>query len=207
MLFSGTIRTNLDPSSGTSTDAEGHGSTDDVVTDEAASLQHRWSERVPDAELWEVLEQVGMKEYVSGLSRKLDAPVEEGGQNLSVGQRQLLCLARSLLRKAKVLVGGGSADVWCGAPMITIVTMVCACVWGGAQVMDEATASVDGANDDRIQATVRTAFRDCTVLTIAHRLPTIIDYGKPRLRQVPVPSTDTQPRFRSNPCVGRRPSD
>ncbi|KJA15567.1 hypothetical protein HYPSUDRAFT_48272 [Hypholoma sublateritium FD-334 SS-4] len=99
-----------------------------------------------DISIWIALQQAHLKEYVESLPGKLDAPVREGGSSLSSGQKQLLCFARALLRKSKILV------------------------------LDEATSAVDLDTDQAIQAIIRgPAFADVTMLTIAHRLNTILE--------------------------------
>lgn len=116
VLFEGTIRSNLDPFF-----------------------------EFSDSEIYFVLDRSHLRDFVESQPLKLNHKIEPNGGNLSIGQRQLICIGRTLLSKSQILV------------------------------MDEATASVDNETDSLIQKTIRNEFKDKTVITIAHRLNTIMD--------------------------------
>ncbi|KAF8674747.1 hypothetical protein HU200_048028 [Digitaria exilis] len=116
VLFEGTIRSNIDPIG-----------------------------QYSEAKIWQALERCQLKDVVVSKPEKLDAPVADSGENWSVGQRQLLCLGRVILKQTQILF------------------------------MDEATASVDSQTDVTIQKITRQEFSICTIISIAHRIPTVMD--------------------------------
>ncbi|KAA8520380.1 hypothetical protein F0562_014636 [Nyssa sinensis] len=115
-MFEGTVRGNLDP-----------------------------LEQYSDNEIWEALDKCQLGDLVRAREEKLESTVVDDGENWSVGQRQLFCLGRALLKRSSILV------------------------------LDEATASVDSATDGVIQKIITQEFKDRTIVTIAHRIHTVID--------------------------------
>ncbi|XP_010518496.1 PREDICTED: ABC transporter C family member 4 [Camelina sativa] len=116
VLFEGTVRSNIDP-----------------------------TEQYSDDEIWKSLERCQLKDVVATKPEKLDSLVVDNGENWSVGQRQLLCLGRVMLKRSRLLF------------------------------LDEATASVDSQTDSVIQKIIREDFESCTIISIAHRIPTVMD--------------------------------
>ncbi|KAM3195253.1 hypothetical protein ACQJBY_071384 [Aegilops geniculata] len=114
-LFQGTVRYNLDPIG-----------------------------QFSDQQIWEVLDKCQLLEAVQEKEQGLDSLVAEDGSNWSMGQRQLFCLGRTLLKRCRILV------------------------------LDEATASIDNATDAVLQKTIQSEFKHCTVITVAHRIPTVM---------------------------------
>ncbi|XP_058750304.1 ABC transporter C family member 8-like [Vicia villosa] len=143
-LFKGSIRTNLDPLG-----------------------------MYSDDEIWKAVEKCQLKETISKLPSLLDSSVSDEGGNWSLGQRQLFCLGRVLLKRNRILV------------------------------LDEATASIDSATDAILQRVIRQEFAECTVITVAHRVPTVIDsdmvmvlsYGKMVEYDEPSKLMDTNSSF------------
>ncbi|CAF1929859.1 unnamed protein product [Brassica napus] len=116
VLFEGTVRSNIDP-----------------------------TDQYSDEEIWKSLERCQLKDVVATKPEELDSLVVDSGENWSVGQRQLLCLGRVMLKRSRLLF------------------------------LDEATASVDSQTDAVIQKIIREDFESCTIVSIAHRIPTVMD--------------------------------
>ncbi|CAO3624021.1 unnamed protein product [Cunninghamella echinulata] len=141
VLFSGTVRSNVDPfnefSDASISESLSRMNLIPVINPTTTTSSSSTSSVFPS-----------YQEINQNIFENLDSPIAEGGQNISAGQKQLICLAKHLLRRSKIVV------------------------------MDEATSSVDFDTDRRIQNTIRSEFTDCTILCVAHRLFTVINYDK-----------------------------
>jgi ABC-type multidrug transport system fused ATPase/permease subunit len=140
-IFRGTIRSNLDP----------HG-------------------QFSDEELWTALDLCDLKEFCSQLADSLDYEIEFGGGNMSVGQKQLLCIAGALLNSPRIVI------------------------------LDESTSAIDADSDQLVQRVVREQMADKTILTIAHRLDSIMDYDRVMvLEKGEIIEFDTPAKLLKNP--------
>lgn len=141
VLFTGSLRMNLDP-----------------------------FDNFSDSDIWHALSLAHLKEFVQKVDNGLLHKVTEGGDNLSVGQRQLICLARALLRKTKILVldeaTAGKFSMGFRLPILHLTILFFSLI------------AVDVETDKLIQDTIQKEFQTCTIVTIAHRLNTIIEYDR-----------------------------
>ena len=148
VLFTGTVRLNLDP-----TDSNEHS----------------------DAALWNALREAQLEKVIKELDGGLDAKIVDSGSNFSIGQKQLICLARAILRRNKILVldeATGNLKFFSFSYLKNISCL------NSSVFFSLSLANCDPKTDELIQTTIRSVFKDTTTITVAHRLNTIIDSDK-----------------------------